>query len=101
MTYDAADEARVYARIETNLTADGRLDVTWPDAYRRFDYQPIPFYIDVDADGTCTPGVDVGRRHISTAWNPVDDAPLDQDLTPSTLTAVDRALCEDVDRCSP
>lgn len=99
ITYDATDMNRFYAVADVRVSSTGDLDVTWTDAYKRFEYQPIVYYVDVDEDGRCTPDIDLGERFISSAWNPVDDAPLESDLDVFPLPTVTTATCADVERC--
>ena len=101
ITYDVNDATRVYAHGETRVASDGGMEQAWPDAYRRFEYQPIVYYIDVNDDGACTPGTDLGERFISTAWNPVGDAPLETDLALFPIPAVSAETCSDIGRCHP
>ena len=99
MTYDATEVDRVYAVADVRVSSSGSLDETWPDAYKRFEYQPIVYYVDVNDDDRCTPDVDLGERFISSAWNPVDDAPLESDLDVFPLPLVTAATCADLERC--
>jgi hypothetical protein len=99
MTYDVSDFDRVYAVADVRVAADGTLDHSWSDAYERYEYQPIAYYVDVDDDGRCTPDVDLGDRFISSAWNPVGDEPLDTDLGVFPLPVVTAQVCSNVERC--
>ena len=100
VTYDLNDPERVYAVADTRVDADGRLDQTWPDAYQRPSYQPIVYYVDVDDNGRCTPGVDRGERFITSGFNPIGDPPLDHDLTLFPIPVVTAETCRDVERCA-
>lgn len=80
---------------------EGVLEHTWTDAYKRFEYQPIVYYVDIDDNGECTPDVDLGERFTSSAWNPVGDAPLESDLAVFPLPMVTVETCRDVERCWP
>jgi hypothetical protein len=99
ITYDNNDSERVYAMADAVVDATGTFEQHWVDAYRRYEYQPIVYYVDVDGDGECTADVDVGDRHISSAWNPVGDAMLDQDLAVFPLKSVTHEVCSDLERC--
>lgn len=100
VTYDLNDPERVFAVADTRVDADGLLEQTWTDAYQRPDYQPIVYYVDVDDNGRCTPGVDLGERFITSGFNPVGDPPLDHDLAVSPLPVVTAETCRDVERCA-
>ena len=93
------DSARVYATADLAIDATGAFEQVWKDAYRRYEYQPIVYYIDLSGDGGCTPGTDVGERHISAAWNPVGDVMLDEQLAVFALAPVTAEICTDVERC--
>lgn len=99
ITYDANDSSRIYAYADVRVGTDGVLARAWPDAYRRFEYQPIVYYVDVNEDGACTPGTDRGARFISSAWNPVGDAPLEADLAVFPIPTVTVETCSDLERC--
>jgi hypothetical protein len=100
MTYETLMPDRVYGVASARVDGSGSFEVMWPDAYRRYEYQPIAFYIDLDEDGACTPGVDLGERHISSAWNPVGDEPLEEQLAVFPFEPVDVAVCEVIERCA-
>lgn len=101
MTYDSTDTDRIYAVADVRVSSEGVLEQTWTDAYKRFEYQPIVYYVDIDDNGECTPDVDLGERFISSAWNPVGDTPLESDLAVFPIPMVTVETCRDVERCWP
>ncbi len=101
LTYRLDDPQRIYGVAETTIH-DGAFGAMWPDGYERFAYQPVVIHIDANGSGACEADVEPARRFISTAWNPVGDEPLVEDVTIFPLDeAATTALCDDIDRCGP
>jgi hypothetical protein len=98
VTHNLHDDDRVFGTAEVTIVA-GQFEASWLNGYQRWEYQPVDYYIDVDDSGTCTPGVDLGERFISSAWNPVGDEPLDQDITLFPPQPVTTDVCQAIDRC--
>ena len=99
LTYRLDDPDRVYGVAEGTIS-DGAFGVVWPNGYERYEYQPVIVYVDANGSGACEPDVEPARRFISSAWNPVGDEPLVEDVTIFPLDEPATAeICADINRC--
>ena len=99
VTYDSVAPTRVFGVAEVAIQ-DGAFSARWTDGYERYEYQPVSFYIDLDDDGRCDVGQDLGAHFVSSAWNPVGDAPLLEVIPDGLPRLATDAVCQDVDRCA-
>lgn len=101
LTYRLDDPGRVYGVAEVTIS-DGAFGVVWPNGYERYEYQPVIVYVDANASGECEPDVEPATRFISSAWNPIGDVPLMEDVTIFPLVEpATPAICDDINRCGP
>jgi len=52
----------------------------FPKGYVRFTYQEMLVFVDVDGDGVCVPGTDHTSYSATSAFNPVQIAPVDEQV---------------------
>jgi hypothetical protein len=99
LTHRLDDPGRVYGVAEVTLS-EGAFAASWRNGYERYEYQPVIVYVDANRSGACEPDVEPARRFISSAWNPVGDVPLVEDVTVFPLDEpATAAICDDINRC--
>jgi hypothetical protein len=87
--FEAHDGMRVRLLTRTNdngavfgfgeaVVAGGGFALHFPRGFERFTYQEILLYVDVDGDGACATETDHSSYLVTSAFNPVDNSPLDQ-----------------------